>query len=128
MKFSPSDWHMYLHCSSPGYDKKMLEILFCFFSKWNKLKAFFWPTLWKAYSWDPRIEWSCVWLQVEGMEVCLGALLCHEIQLSALTWLQEDGKKDFLKFYSMVIMSEPFPDKSAPLVPNAHRGIQGIVI
>lgn len=39
MKFSPSDWHMYRHCSSPGYDEKisqkkklMLEVkaLHCF--------------------------------------------------------------------------------------------------
>lgn len=28
-----------------------------------------------------------MWLQVEGLEVCLGALLCHEIQLGALTRL-----------------------------------------
>lgn len=51
--------------------------------------TFFRPTLCKAYSGDPGVEGGSVWEQVEGVQVCLGTLLCHEVQLGALTWLQQ---------------------------------------
>lgn len=93
MKLSPSDWHMYLHCSSPDFDTTIFEIQFYTL---NKLKVLFRSTLHEAYSWDPRVERSCVWLKVQRVEVCLGTLLCHEIQLSALTQLQERVVRTFM--------------------------------
>lgn len=59
-----------------------------FVSSYMNRNAIFWPTLCKAYSRDPGVERGSVWLQIEGVQVCLGTLLCHEVQLGALTWLQ----------------------------------------
>lgn len=45
-------------------------------------------TLCNAHGRDPGVEGRCGGLQVEGLQVGLGALLCHEAQLGVFTGLQ----------------------------------------
>lgn len=56
--------------------------------------ALFGPTPCKSYSWDPGVKGGGVWQQVEGLQVCLGTLLCDEVQLGALTWLLQHVQKE----------------------------------
>lgn len=103
MKFSPSDWHIYLHCSSPGCDGdssrgKIIPDINPISPPINwggcpihrqksKCVTLYCPTCDEAYRRYPGIEGGSIWRKVEGLMVCLGTLLCHEVQLGVLTWL-----------------------------------------
>lgn len=71
----------------------------------------------KADSRDPGVEGGSVWYQVEWVEVCLGTLFCHEIQLGALAGLRAEENRGIIFYISeQIIVSESTTD---------HRDIQG---
>lgn len=61
---------------------------FVFIRKWSLWGR----TLCEADGRDPGVEGGGVWLQVEGLRVGLGTLLCNEVQLGAVTRLQHVPK------------------------------------
>lgn len=71
----------------------MPDDLFPVLCVYQKIDSFGGRTPCKANGRDPGVEGGNVWLQVEWLQIGLGTLLCNEVQLGAVTWLQRVRKE-----------------------------------